>query len=67
MNDEAHTPTVQRKVAPGYRDEDGRDHPAHLLRRYECSCGWKGACWYAGEDRARAHFARHIERTKAES
>lgn len=34
-----------------------------ILYRYECSCGWKGAGWYAQRVRARRMFDRHILRT----
>ena len=57
----AHEPVELRKVTPGYRTDDGRDQAAQLVRRFECSCGWKGACWYGSRQRARGHFDRHIE------
>jgi hypothetical protein len=58
-----HQPVELRKVAPGYRDDEGRDHPAQLLRRYECSCGWKGSCWYASKECAYGHFNHHLNQS----
>jgi hypothetical protein len=55
-----HTPVVLRKQGSAYRTDEGEEVPEHTLHRYECSCGWRGACWYAGLERAAASFGRHL-------
>ena len=54
-----HTPILRERTGSAYVTDEGQEVPAHALYRYECSCGWKGLCWYAGQERARAHFDRH--------
>ncbi len=54
-----HTPTPVRKAGRAWTNDEGRSFPAEQLHRYECSCGWKGLCWYAAEPRSQAHFERH--------
>jgi hypothetical protein len=58
--DVAHAPTLLRKVNSAYVTDEGQDVPEHALHRYECSCGWRGSCWYAGHDRALGHFTAHL-------
>ncbi len=55
-----HEPTLHVKVGHAYITDEGQQVPSHNLHRFECSCGWKGSCWYAGQDRARAHVDRHL-------
>lgn len=56
----AHAPTLLRKVGSAYVTDEGQEIPEHALHRYECSCGWRGACWYAGHERALGHFTAHL-------
>jgi hypothetical protein len=55
----AHEPAVFTKWASAYTTDEGEEVEDHLLFRFECSCGWKGAAWYASKERARGHFERH--------
>jgi hypothetical protein len=56
----AHEPTLLRKPGSEYVTDEGQEVPEHALYRFDCSCGWKGLAWYAGQPRARAHFERHL-------
>lgn len=55
-----HKPTLYAKWTTPYKTDEGQEVGELLLSRWECECGWKGACWYADPKRARAHLDRHL-------
>jgi hypothetical protein len=61
MTTTQHAPSLLTRQGSEWTNELGQTFPAAPLYRCECSCGWRGAAWFASKERAVHTFKRHAE------